>query len=225
MKRYFEWLASEQIVLQETALTNRQPDLLPEETVYVRGAVPHRIAEFSAGRACARNCMAELGYPAAAIPVRSDRLPLWPDGLVGSITHMKDHCAVAMGRRSDGILSIGIDLEPADNLPADILDIVCFQEERSWLKNQPPSDRGVLAHAIFSAKECAYKVQYPLSGQILEFEDFQITFDLDKGLFRAIFTRASLPFEKNDMLTGHIKIGDGGIASAIVLRDRNRALQ
>ncbi|MGN5635089.1 4'-phosphopantetheinyl transferase family protein [Streptomyces sp. AC154] len=61
--------------------------LFPEEAAQVARSTPARRAEFTSVRACARRAMTRLGR--APVPVlRGPRgAPLWPPGLVGSMTH------------------------------------------------------------------------------------------------------------------------------------------
>jgi len=149
-----------------------------------------------------------------------DRMPVWPEGITGSITHTDDHCAAVLARHSGGIASLGIDLEPDEDLPADILEMVCRPEELVWLQEQRADRRGLLAKVIFSAKECAYKAQYPLSGTMLEFHDFRIQLHADEERFEAEFMRDCAPFMKMQRLLGRVRIGKGGIACAIIIGNR-----
>ena len=63
--------------------------LYPEEAMAIERAVDKRRAEFTRGRACAREALSELGVPPQPIPVGTHRQPVWPLGVVGSITHCK----------------------------------------------------------------------------------------------------------------------------------------
>src|SRR5450432_2196927 len=83
-------------------------DLTPEESDFLAGAVPGRVKEFGAGRACARAGLASLGWNDVSIPSGPDRAPIWPDGVVGSITHVEDYC-LAVVARQDRIASLGVD--------------------------------------------------------------------------------------------------------------------
>jgi 4'-phosphopantetheinyl transferase EntD len=218
MTRYFDWLAADGVAVHEMSLDAAPSELFPEERIGLERAVPKRIREFTAGRHCARRCLEELGFAPVAIPSESDRLPLWPEGVTGSITHTDDHCAAVIARRSRGITSIGIDLEPDDDLPADILDTICRPEELAWLEEHQSGERGLLAKAIFSAKECAYKAQYPLSRELLEFHDFRVRLRADEQRFDAEFMRDCAPFARGQQLSGQLRIGNGGIACALIIR-------
>jgi 4'-phosphopantetheinyl transferase EntD len=217
MTRFFGWLAADNIAVHETGLAAPLPELFPEERIGLERAVRKRVREFTGGRYCARRCLEALGFDPVAILAGDNRMPVWPNGVVGSITHTDDHCAAVVARLSGGIASIGIDLEPYDDLPTDILDIVCRAEELAWLDDQPLDRRGLLAKAIFSAKECAYKAQYPHSRDMLEFHDFRVWLHADEQHFEAEFMRDCPPFSKTQRLQGQLRIAKGGIACAIVI--------
>src|SRR5689334_8284722 len=61
--------------------------LFPEEEHAVGNSIAKRRIEFAGGRYCARIAMTELGFSPCAIPGGPDGAPVWPLGLVGSITH------------------------------------------------------------------------------------------------------------------------------------------
>jgi 4'-phosphopantetheinyl transferase EntD len=69
-------------------------------------------------------------------------------------------------------------------------------------------DAQQLATLIFSAKECGYKCQYPISRAVLDFSAMQIHLKLDHGLFHAIFLTRAGCFEPGDALPGRFAIGD-----------------
>lgn len=151
----------------------RDPEqgLLQPELPFIAKAVPKRRREFAAGRRAARAAMAELGLPPAPIPVGSGREPLWPDGLVGSIAHCDTLCVAAVSQSHQ---SLGIDIEEATPLPADLEDTICTPSERAWLDTLPQETRGLAAKKLFSAKEAVYKAQYPLTGQVIRFGEAKL---------------------------------------------------
>jgi 4'-phosphopantetheinyl transferase EntD len=65
----------------------RSVDLYPEEEAAVGNAVEKRRREFVTARACAREALAQLGLPAQPIPAGPRGEPVWPQGVVCSITH------------------------------------------------------------------------------------------------------------------------------------------
>jgi 4'-phosphopantetheinyl transferase EntD len=157
--------------------------LFPEEEQLVAQAVDKRRREFSAGRGCARRVLAELGYPEAPILSGPKREPIWPDGVIGSITHCQGYAAAVVARAGE-VAVLGIDAEPDEPLPEGVLDMVSLPEERSWLADAPPGSPN-WDRMLFSAKESVYKAWFPLTGRWLGFEDARLTFSAADGTFRA----------------------------------------
>jgi 4'-phosphopantetheinyl transferase EntD len=67
--------------------------------------------------------------------------------------------------------ALGIDIEPAEPLPADLLDLVTTPRERAALQHDP--FRGRLH---FVVKEAVYKAVHPLDGIFLEHHDVELDF-------------------------------------------------
>ena len=80
-------LLDPRIAVAEAPLGGEPPDLPADEALSIVNAVPRRYLEFATGRECARRAMAALGHATASIPRAQDRVRMWPDDLVGSITH------------------------------------------------------------------------------------------------------------------------------------------
>lgn len=135
-------------------------------------AVPARASEFEAGRAAAREALGQLGIDAVEIPVSATRAPVWPDGIVGSITHCDGLAAAAVARTAD-ILSIGIDAEPARPLDPDVLEVVVTDRERRGLTDD------LCATVLFSAKESFYKCWSSAGGRLLEFDEVEVELRAD----------------------------------------------
>jgi 4'-phosphopantetheinyl transferase EntD len=121
--------------------------------------------------------------PAPLLP-GAQREPLWPAGVVGSLTHCAGYRAAAVARRSD-IVAIGIDAEPHGPLPDGVLEVVTRAEERPRLGRLASAEPGVRwDRLLFCAKESVYKAWFPLTGRWLGFEDASVTL-LPGGEFRA----------------------------------------
>lgn len=211
--KIFAGLLDKRFAVSEMPIVETPSAIFPEEARFVAQAVEKRKREFLAGRACAHNALAELGTTPAPLLSDTDRLPLWPEGYIGSITHTDRYCAAAVVKTGEGIRSVGIDLEPAEDLPSDLWDTVCRPQERAWLASGVAGERGLLARAIFSAKECAFKAQFPLTRTMLEFEEVAVTFDLPHGLFTASFLRGA----PKSAAQGRIRIANGFVACAMSL--------
>ncbi|QIS40695.1 4-phosphopantetheinyl transferase [Clavibacter capsici] len=107
-------------VVVATAEHDLDGDLVGAERDAVATALPGRRAEFVTGRVLARRALARLGVPGCPIPVARSGAPVWPHGIVGSITHCAGLRAAAVGRR-DEHAGIGIDATPARPLPGGVL--------------------------------------------------------------------------------------------------------
>ena len=193
-----------------------EPLWATEQPAMVR-AIPARIAEFAAGRTAARAAMQALGLPKAAIPMGPDRAPVWPAGLVGSISHSAGFCA-ALVARTGAITGIGVDLEPDDPLGADLWPEVCGSAELTALGQMPKVSRGRTAKLIFSAKECTYKCIYPQIQTVLGFAALDIRLDQPSGVFDATLLHPAEPFTAGAVWRGKFALIQGLIATVLVLR-------
>jgi len=147
--------------------------LLPEEAVYLGRAVVKRAQEFAAGRVCARRALAEFGIFDFPIRVAGDRQPIWPDHMVGSITHTAGFCAAVVAERRC-IGAVGLDSEVVGDVNCEIWPSICVPNETVWLASLPASQRAAAVTLIFSAKEAFYKCQYPVVRESLDFRDVSV---------------------------------------------------
>jgi 4'-phosphopantetheinyl transferase EntD len=147
--------------------------LLPAEAQYLGKAVLKRVQEFSAGRLCARMLLAEFGVLDFAVEVGVARQPIWPDGLVGSISHTAGFCAAVVAEKSR-FAAVGMDCEVAGSVRPELWPSICIPEEILWLNSLPEASRVGAATLIFSAKEAFYKCQNPLTRERLTFHDARV---------------------------------------------------
>jgi 4'-phosphopantetheinyl transferase EntD len=154
--------------------------LHPEEEPAVARAVPKRRAEHAAGRACAREALAALGEKPVAIPRdNADRgAPVWPKGVIGSITHCDGYRAAAVARSAQ-ILALGIDAEPDGPLPEGVLGAIhSTDRERAALAELTAAEPAIhWDRLLFSAKESVYKAWHPHHHRMLGFEECELLFD------------------------------------------------
>lgn len=126
-------------------------------------AVSKRQTEFLAGRICAYEALSRVtGVP--AIPaVAPDRSPIWPVGVVGSITHGAGWAAV-IAARNDQWRGLGLDVEKlipaarADRLAEEILT----PQELQACAGLDDTQRALRVTLTFSIKESLFKALYPL---------------------------------------------------------------
>ena len=181
------------------------PPPWPAEAGAVARAVPARQMEFAAGRACIRDALADLGVPAAAVPMGADRAPVWPEGVTGSLAHGAGLC-VAIVAPTARCAGLGVDIEPDLPLPPEAAAEVLSPREAAL----PGRDHRV----IFCAKEAVYKAHYPATRTVWGFD--AVTVALDDGGFTACL--AALPGAAP--VRGHILRRDSVIVTAVVLSAR-----
>ena len=184
--------------------------LVGAEAAAMARAVPARQAEFAAGRHAARQAMAGLGLPASPIPMNDDRSPLWPAGSTGSITH-HGTLALAVAARA-GTLALGLDAEPDEDLPGDLLPLIFPDpaEQRLLAGSSRPLQR---AREGFAAKEAAYKCQFTRSRQLLDFTDLRLeSLTPDAATLR--FTRAAPRYPLGAMLLVRLARAEGLVIAA-----------
>jgi 4'-phosphopantetheinyl transferase EntD len=150
--------------------------LLETETKTVTSPVPDKRRASGAARIVGRQLLKELGVPEQAIPKRASGAPLWPEGVTGSFAHDSVVAVAAVGLIRD-IGAIGIDVEPATPLPADMLDLVTLPNERIGIDGDPLRGR-----VLFAVKEAVYKAVQPLDGIFLDYHDIEV--DLAGGKAR-----------------------------------------
>jgi 4'-phosphopantetheinyl transferase EntD len=122
-----------------------------------------------AARIVARRLLGELGADASAPLRRSPSgAPIWPEGVVGSLAHDEEFAVAAVARRSD-VACLGVDVEPAEPLPSDLVDRVLSAGEKRLTASDRVADR-----LIFAAKEAVYKALNALDGSPLEYDDIEI---------------------------------------------------
>lgn len=152
-------------------------DLYDEERAVVARAVERRVAEFATTRACARRALAQLGYPPGPIPRGTRREPVWPEGVVGSLTHCDGFRAAAVAPAAS-FRSLGIDAEPHARLPDGVERTVALPGERRMIAELADRVPEVCwDRLLFSAKESVYKAWFPLAGRWLGFDEAEVTFD------------------------------------------------
>ncbi|MDJ0793303.1 MAG: 4'-phosphopantetheinyl transferase superfamily protein [Woeseiaceae bacterium] len=161
-----------EIALAAAEVGTSVPADFPVDLIPAR-AVKKRQLEFVAGRIAAREAMEELGRDATYPGRAPDRRPLWPKGLVGSITHTADY-AVAAAARSSDVVAVGIDLEDQQQLVDEIgRHILSDAEREAW--NLDKSAQNSSFVSLFSYKEAIFKCVYPRVDAYIDFLDVELS--------------------------------------------------
>src|SRR2546426_10747540 len=103
--------------------------LLPQEHHSFASSVVKVRRASGAARIVARQLLAQLGYAQCVVPKAPSGAPIWPAGVIGSLAHDSRVAVAAVGMRRD-VAALGIDVEPAELLPAELLDVVATPQER-----------------------------------------------------------------------------------------------
>lgn len=180
--------------------------LFEAEKEQMERSVDKRRREFAAGRLLAREVLSRLGQEHGPLLNREDRVPQWPSGIVGSITHTSGLCIVAAANRMTHV-GLGIDAEPLAPLRERLFGHICTDSERASLAAGPLDNEGLNARLIFSAKEAFYKCQYTVTEKYLGFHDVDVRMESDAFFVRV---REAVPplFSANDTLGGRFVVLD-----------------
>lgn len=195
--------------------------LHPAEAESLGGSVPKRVGEFAAGRLCAGRALAEFGIANFPLQVGDSRQPVWPEYMIGSITHTTGLCAAVVAEKGH-LAAVGLDSEVVGQVPEEIWPTVCLPEETAWLATLPDSARAAGVTVIFSAKEAFYKCQYPLVREWLYFHDVKvelIDWGTAKGEFRVHATRRIALADRAELpLAGRYEFHEEFVSVGIALR-------
>lgn len=207
------------VVAVETREDSTDVVLFPAEEAAIGQAVEKRRREFTTARACVREAFAQLGLPPSAVTNGPRGEPLWPTGIVGSITHCEGYRACALARSND-MVTIGIDAEPNAALPEGLLSDIAGSQELGWLEDRGRGTPGVhWDRLLFSAKESVYKAWFPLTGRWLGFEDAVVAFDDASTSFtaRLLVPGPLLAGRPLTELNGRWLVREGLVLTAIAL--------
>ncbi len=191
----------------------------PEEDAAVSRAVPKRQREYRTVRHCARLALGSLGVAPAPILSGPKREPLWPEGVVGAMTHCAGYRGAAVARWAE-VRSVGIDAEPHQALPDGVQASVATDGETAQLARLAVSHPTVhWDRLLFCAKEATYKAWFPLTRTWLGFEDADIRMDPDTRTFTStlLVPGPLVDGERLGSFTGRWTVDAGLVLTAIVV--------
>lgn len=145
--------------------------LLPPK---LRRVVRKRQLSFLGGRLCAARALEALGVADTVVRRAENGLPLWPTGVLGTITH-HDAAAYAAVAPASAYAALGMDSERLARRDAAeaIRTMCCTQAERvRWLGWCAAPLAETL---IFSAKEAGYKAIHRFVKRFVSFAEFEVT--------------------------------------------------
>ncbi|MER6103828.1 4'-phosphopantetheinyl transferase superfamily protein [Streptomyces sp. NPDC001832] len=197
--------------------------LFPGEEELIRNSVEVRRKEFTTARWCARRALGELGLAPVPILKGERGAPIWPGGVVGSMTHCAGYRAAAIARRAD-VLTIGIDAEPHEPLPDGVHETIALAtEQQRELELRQASPEIHWDRLLFSAKESVYKAWFPLTHRWLGFEQADIVLRSNGSFTAGLLLSATEPVLAMGptatpvAFSGRWLVADGFVVTAITV--------
>lgn len=196
--------------------------LWPGEADCIVGAVPRRQREFVSARSAARRAMGELRLPLASIGRSKNGAPIWPDGVVGSLSHGAGDSIAVVASRSK-VMTLGVDIEAATPLSEDIVDNIVMPEDWAGCLDLRSHHSTIWQMVIFSAKEAFYKAYHQLTIELVDFDAVSLRFNSDDsrlaGDFRVVARGDLLNCpDILQKLSGRWLVYDGKIFTAMIAR-------
>lgn len=147
--------------------------------------LPQRRAQYFAGRLCTTRALISLGAKDTQVATSAERAPIWPQGVVGSISHSNDY-AIAMTGEAKLFNYIGVDIEiRQEKIFNELASEFTSPGEQSYLSSLM-MDYDLALLITFSAKESLFKALWPqlrfffgfASARIIKIDDRDLTFTL-----------------------------------------------
>ena len=191
----------------------------PKELLSISSASAKRRRHFRNGRWCARRALESLGYAPVAINQGPNHEPLWPSGVVGSISHCSGYSCAAVGD-SKVFSAIGIDAEPNKPLRPELRPLIAGTRELALIDQLTASDDSVSwDKLLFCIKEAAYKSWFPRNRMWLDFYDIDANIERGNGTFSVSFFPGANATTGDDMRhnLGRWIVCNGFIVVALVV--------
>lgn len=167
--------------------------LLPDEAASIGPCAVTVKRQSGAVRLLARDDLRNRFGQSCAIPRDKKRRPVWPAGIVGSLSHDATTAACAISRQS-AYLAIGIDVEPDSPMPEGTALMVPTPTEAARYAPDILQSR-----LLFCIKEAAYKAFSTLDPRFLDFQDVEV--DLDARVCSSKFgLRANIDWARGEKL-------------------------
>ena len=151
-----------------------------------------REQEYSLGRYCAKQAINAIGIDCNEIQSSSYGFPIWPKGIVGSISHSKGTCLSAVAKSKD-FEAIGIDVEQFNRMKERSVERIAHPKEIAEIGSDLKK-----ATLLFSIKEAFYKAQFPIYKTPLNFKDLAFSYDFSSQQAELIWLSNKSPIAQSD---------------------------
>jgi enterobactin synthetase component D len=192
--------------------------------VELNDATPLRRMQFRAGRFCAMEAVRRLDPRRPPMTIgRAERgAPVWPSGVVGSITHTEGFVSAAAAR-ADEVRGLGIDSERivSAEQAQRVSTLVSWPCELADAR-QAGLDRLQAMTLVFSVKETIFKCLYPLIGAMFYYHDVRIIgIDGATRTFRARLVKTLSPeFQADTLVEGRFDLSGSRVHTGMWLASR-----
>ncbi len=192
-----------------SAVGDYRGHLLPGESETMGRMAEVRQLGFSSGRHCAHLAQGLLGLTPESV-LREERVPVWPAGSVGAITHSD---AIAAAVASTTHQGVGIDVEATGRVEESMYRILFTGEEQAELTRlaQAVDEPDTL---MFSAKEAVYKAIYPTGRKYIGFREVEVHLNPDRRTFTMSYLGEHAP---NRAMTRGIGYWTTGVGHVLTL--------
>jgi len=203
--------ASARTIADESVLLHAERELLD-------AANANRCGEFAIGRYCARLALGHLGLAPKPILRDENGAPIWPQGILGSISHTRGLTVAIVVAEKLG-KGVGVDAEHIrGRFPPDVFAAIGTAREKDLISRHPEPTRDRLRYAIFSAKESVFKCLYGAFKERWPLEAIDIR--VDAGLNS--FTTSPVEPRAGLAIRGHIGLSADHVVTVAWLPRLNR---
>ena len=152
----------------------------------------NREQEYSLGRYCAKKALNAIGIYCNEIQSSSYGFPIWPKGIVGSISHSKGTC-LSVVAKSEDFRTIGIDVEQFNRIKERSIERITHPKEIAEIGSDLKK-----ATLLFSIKEAFYKAQFPIYKTPLNFKDLAFSYDFSSQQAEIIWLSNKSPITQSE---------------------------
>ncbi len=201
--RITHFLNKKNIYFFVTTQKKSSSHLFENEKKIIRNSNKKRIEDFATGRWCSRKVLNQMGLKIRAILNGMEGEPIWPKGVIGSISHTKGaYCAASAFQKY--YHSIGVDIEERKRkISTGAIEYITNNDEKKWLKTKS-NNQSLDSMLIFSSKESIFKLLYPVLKRRFYFKAVSIKkFNLDNSFTALVKEQLSHTIKKGIKIYGY----------------------
>ncbi|KPV93644.1 4'-phosphopantetheinyl transferase Npt [Pseudoalteromonas sp. P1-9] len=220
----FENILSDKVKVSicEYDITAYNPNLFESFSIdkpeCIARSVAKRQAEFLSGRVMAQQALSQLGKKDISVTIGKNRSPVWPNDILGSISHTDTKAICIVGYKSLNSY-IGCDIENyvKNKMKFEVFAQIINQDEKKLIEHSH-LEKNIAAILTFSAKESLFKALYPEVKRYFDFTAAQlIDIDPKKQLFRIkIIESLASTLPKGKVFIGSYYLSKTHIATFII---------